>query len=52
MLLVFLLLAFAAIFAIAFADRLLPARKVAVSPAILLSDIEGERTEPGSSAEP
>ncbi|MGK0190319.1 MAG: HlyD family secretion protein [Verrucomicrobiales bacterium] len=35
-----LLLAFAAVFAIAFADRLTPASKVRVSPAILLSDIE------------
>ncbi|MGI9241542.1 MAG: HlyD family secretion protein, partial [Verrucomicrobiales bacterium] len=43
-----LLVAFAAVFAIAFAGRLIPAREVAVSPAILLSDIEQEKADPPS----
>jgi len=54
-----LLLGFAAVFAIAFAGRLLPAREVAVSPAILLSDIEGadpaadpDPSDPGSTPPP
>ena len=41
-----LLLAFAAVFAFAFADRLLPARAVTVSPAVLLADIETEEFAP------
>ena len=40
-----LLLAFAGVFAAAFADRLLPAREVTVSPAVLLADIEPEQGE-------
>ncbi|MEZ5326094.1 MAG: efflux RND transporter periplasmic adaptor subunit [Verrucomicrobiales bacterium] len=39
-----LVLAFVAVFAVAFADRLLPAHEVMVSPAILLSDIEPQET--------
>ena len=41
-----MLLAFVAVFAVAFADRLLPAREVMDSPAILLSDIEQEESAP------
>ena len=46
---VLLLVAFAAVFAIAFAGRLIPAREVAVSPAILLADIEQQESAPPSS---
>ena len=46
-----LLLAFAGVFAVAFADRLLPARSVTVSPAILLSDIEQEEPETAPTSE-
>ncbi len=41
-----LMLAFAGVFGIAFADRLLPARTVTVAPAILLADIEGGPAAP------
>jgi HlyD family secretion protein len=44
-----LLLAFAGVFAFAFADRLLPSREVMVSPAILLSDIEQKEPAPVTS---
>lgn len=43
------LIAFAAVFAVAFADRLLPSREVFVSPTILLSDIEQGGAAPNSS---
>ncbi|MDA0812439.1 MAG: efflux RND transporter periplasmic adaptor subunit [Verrucomicrobia bacterium] len=43
-----LVLAFGAVIAWAFADRLFPAREVTVTPTILLSDIEQEATDASS----